>query len=636
MPPWVASAPRCIIGRQAIERLPFALRRSHKASLPLNLLRVRRASTHVSPTAINVRPNIPPQNQELYDALSGLSSAAEVYVNISRVQLALRGLAAQDAVVRIAVLSMNSQKSAQQLARLLLADPLGTEGQWEKQLGSSQNEEGKAVLLRYGDESNAHTSSPLYNILSVPSRVLRAHNIEILVSTLNTNVAISAAITTTESSKDSILVPKIQAPAATGLPVPYPTHKTLVLGEGLESAVAYGRFTADVTEGLEDMVKVAIDLPPSSTEPDADNTAEFLATNLKVGTNALNKFRESIANSEVYEHGWFQSGLPSITHWLVQYLQGPSPESLKPVLKSLICSIVDDVESNIAKQDAEQLHKLASSTPPSQTSDSILKNLETWAEQSHTELRDQLDEAFISRSWHKLAWWKLIWRVDDVSMILEDVLQRRWLVSAEKNAVYLAGQMNQAGYPETLTSNPPLPIDNNAAAAAASDPSPPSPPSPPSTTVQPPLPPWPTLIPQTRTSLLHTTLPPLQTLSQRLVLQSLTTTSLSTALATLFYISLPTFSLFEASAVAALGTVYALRRMQKVWEEAKSVWVGEVREGGRRAVKGVEDGVRGILVRREREEKEGRREREGVEERRRAREAVGRVREVLERLGRGE
>lgn len=107
MPPWVASVPRKmpLLHGRAIERLPFAFR-CHNArnspSLWLSNLLVRSASTHVSPTAINLRPNIPPKNKELYDALSALSGAAETYVNISRLQLALHGLAAHDAVTRVA------------------------------------------------------------------------------------------------------------------------------------------------------------------------------------------------------------------------------------------------------------------------------------------------------------------------------------------------------------------------------------------------------------------------------------------------------------------------------------------------------------------------------------------------------
>lgn len=104
MPPWAASVPRLMILRtgRAIDRLHVAFP-CHIATKPsFANLRARSASTHVSPTAINLRPNIPPRNQELYDALSALSGAAETYVNISRLQLALRGLAAQDAVTRVA------------------------------------------------------------------------------------------------------------------------------------------------------------------------------------------------------------------------------------------------------------------------------------------------------------------------------------------------------------------------------------------------------------------------------------------------------------------------------------------------------------------------------------------------------
>jgi hypothetical protein len=96
--------PRLTIIRKSttIDRLPLALCCRNVAHSSFANLRARSASTHVSPTAINLRPNIPPKNKELYDALSALSGAAETYVNISRLQLALRGLAAHDAVTRVA------------------------------------------------------------------------------------------------------------------------------------------------------------------------------------------------------------------------------------------------------------------------------------------------------------------------------------------------------------------------------------------------------------------------------------------------------------------------------------------------------------------------------------------------------
>jgi hypothetical protein len=171
MPPWVAFVPRStslLAGRRIGCLSPRSLC-NNVVSLRKT---VRSASTHVSPTAINVRPDIPPANEELYYALSDLSGAAETYVNISRLQLALRGLAAQDAVTRVALLSMNSQIQAQRLAQLLLADALGNQLQWEKQLQQEAGD-GRAVLLRYGEralvkrtptKSNADTAKRMTSI----------------------------------------------------------------------------------------------------------------------------------------------------------------------------------------------------------------------------------------------------------------------------------------------------------------------------------------------------------------------------------------------------------------------------------------------------------------------------------------
>ena len=120
-------------------------------------------------------------------------------------------------------------------------------------------------------------------------------------------------------------------------------------------------------------------------------------------------------------------------------------------------------------------------------------------------------------------------------------------------------------------------------------------------------------------------MPPLQALAQRLILQTMSTTSLSSALSALLWIS-SSCSVFEASAVAALGLTFSLRRMQKLWEGARESWQGTVREEGRRTLKGTEDLVRMIV----RSKEQGRAQvDEGALERRRAREAVKAVREAL-------
>ncbi|XP_014558793.1 hypothetical protein COCVIDRAFT_35841 [Bipolaris victoriae FI3] len=626
MPPWVASVPRLTIFRKtgSIDRIPLALRCRNVPRSPCTSLRARFASTHVSPTAINLRPNVPPRNQELYDALSALSGAAETHVNISRLQLALRGLAAQDAVTRVAVLGLNSQLSAQQLARLLLADPLTAEGQWEKDLAKAGVGNENAVLLKYGTDPDDVTPSPLYRVLAVPSRILQSHNLEVLVSTVNVNVNKSVPHVSTESSTESLLVPKLQATSARGLPVPYPVHKTLVLGEGLDSAISYGRFSADGLDEMQDMVKLAIDLPVPSTESSTDPNAESAAINIAVGTKGLDSFRESIKNANVYERAWFQSGLPTLSQWLVQDLK--TSNGIKPPLRTLIASVADDVEASVAKEDAAHLQKLATVQTDEEVTASILGHLETWAEKSHAELRDQLDEAFAAKNWHKLAWWKLLWRVDDVTMISSEILERRWLVSAEKNSVYLAGRMNQAGYPDKIQ----RPIASSIPEATTQDTAPTAENQrlDLSTTVRKPMP-WHEQISNARTDLINDTVPPLQALAQRLLLQTFSTTSISSAASALLYLSMSSFSVFEASAVAALGLTFSLRRMQKLWEGARESWQATVREEGRRTLKSTEERVRFVI---ENAEKKVVVEEEDVRERRLAREAVRRVREVLGKM----
>ena len=98
------------------------------------------------------------------------------------------------------------------------------------------------------------------------------------------------------------------------------------------------------------------------------------------------------------------------------------------------------------------------------------------------------------------------------------------------------------------------------------------------------------------------------------------------------YISISTTSLYEAGGIAALGTVFTLRRLQKKWEEARERWNVLVREEGRRVLRKVEDGWRGVV------RDGGLGEEEDVvarQEREKARRAVGRVRDVLREMGEG-
>jgi hypothetical protein len=111
--------------------------------------RNKRFASTVSVTAVNAERDVPHAFRELHQALDRLKKDALSYVNISRLQLALRGLESTSPVTRIAVLGLNNQKSARALARLLIADALSDEGAWERQLEEFGADDRRGIVLRY-------------------------------------------------------------------------------------------------------------------------------------------------------------------------------------------------------------------------------------------------------------------------------------------------------------------------------------------------------------------------------------------------------------------------------------------------------------------------------------------------------
>jgi hypothetical protein len=488
---------------------------------------------------------------------------------------------------------------------------------------------------RFGDRNDAHSPSPLYQTVSIPSRTLGTHNLEILVSALFVDVVKPVVPSVTDTSTDALLVPALQATSARGLPVPFPVHKTLVLGEGLDGAIAYGKFTAD-NPGITDRLKVAIDLPPPAKEVEYSHGTRATQVNLDIGMQALNALRTSVQNATVYERNWFASNIPKLSNWLTQDLELTTPTaSIKPVHASFISSILDNIEKNITRDDARQLVSLRPTTSNSvnQYSAEMTTYVEAWAERAHEELRDGLEEAFASRNWRKLAWWKLFWRVDDVGMVLEEVLERRWLVNAERDVVFLAGRMKQAGFSDIMPQTSAVETTHKYFGVVKQQ------------ELADPLPtlrdmrtdsttevkqqiPWPTILSATRNQLLFESLPPLHALAQRLILTTISMTSLSSALSALVYVSVESFSIFETSAIAALGTVFALHRMQKIWEGAREGWMERVREEGRQALKETDRVVKTIV------RKSPMRQvvQDAAQEKRQVKEVVQRAREVLQRM----
>lgn len=577
---------------------------------------------------------------KLKGALLDLQKHSRTYVNTSRLQLALRGLeqSAGEEIIRVAILSLagqgNTFKKARQLVRLLLADPLKEEEEWERILVATQDGS-KPLLLRIGDKAqveggNYGFNNKLVQELNITSPSLKNHHLEILV--LESDIL--AETTGEEDVMSTVLVPTVEIPTSnTGryTPVTTPVHKALILGDGILGAASLVNLSAALDSQI---ILPAVDI---TSYPVEQINVPLQITDVALANAALESFRLSVDNAMSYEHDWFKSGLPEVLGWLKDGSLD-NPGVMKSPVRDLITSVLAETVSKIQDEESRQLVRLLKSKVKSSDLQSLRRELEAWAQEAHTELRDQLDLAFIWGRWRKLNWWKLFWRVDDVSMMASDVLNQRFLTVAEKEIIYLAGKIEQAG----IFRSGPEPTPKDWAYKSA--------PSTPSTNSLGSLPRplqvadltgmpkdavevlatearWPLQIPEARALLSLESVPALQALAQKLVVQTLTTSGFASACAALVQVSTASTTFYEAGAIAALGIVWSMRRMQKKWETARTFWEGEVREEGRRAVRTVEGRVGEVLAERVDEVPEG------AEELEQAKKAVEQAQRALDKAG---
>jgi hypothetical protein len=555
--------------------------------------------------------NLSPRNskgllarEQLRDALQALQRDAPSFVNISRLQLALRGLQQPEGeeTIRIAILSLAdggvSSRKAKQLARVLLADPLKPEEEWERTL-LADDASSRPILLRVGQDGAEESgySSRMVQELHVSSAALKNHRLEILV--LETDLP-QTTIGERNSSFEALLVPTMEIPvSSTGryTPVTTPVHKSLIVGSGISGAASLFPVAISGTDMGKDIVRTAVNIKVEASD---DTNIPFQTLDLDLADSALASFRQTVNNALDYEHKWFASGTPDILEWMK--LGTLSMEGqMKPPLRLLVESVLETTNSAIQEEKSRRLSAVLTSKVSDSKLDSLRESLSEWSEDAHTELRDHLDIAFGGHRWRKLGWWKLFWRVDDVSMIATDILSRRFLIDAEQELIFLAGRFAEAGVLKKESDKLHQRQPGKARRPAATFGSAPRPPrikdmvkiedgdrgmkdrN------------WPLDITVARGYLSSGTVPALQALAQKLVLQTLTTSSFASGLAALTYVSTISTGLYEAGAVAALGIVYSMRRMQVKWERAREYWEGEVREEGRKSVRHVESIVGDVL-----------------------------------------
>ena len=487
-------------------------------------------------------------------------------------------------------------------------------------------------ICRYGEQIDIDDRHPLVRTLFIPSPLLHAHKLEILVHT------ISAVTEPINDGAASFLVPSLDIlNSLSGRPatVTYPVHKALMYEEGLRSLASFAIIDlhADRRQNGQ-MFKGVIDWSWSISQQGLTKDQPVSPINLAMAEAAIDVFRQSLDKSMEYEHMWFDAGMPGITSWLSEGTD-TQQGAVRPAIWRLIQTICQNSADAIEREEALELAKEKAETILEPTKKIIDQGISIWAENAHTELRDRLNVAFHSESWRKTKWWKLFWRVDDVGYIASDILQRAWLVDAEKEMIWICGRLHQSGLlgppklrptsipdpdeeEQELGRTPELYVEDIVPKKLSSD----------FTEPPPVFHPWPQDIFHARSALSRLTIPPLQAVAQNLLLQTIATNVLTSSISALLYVSISATSLYEAGAIAAVGLVYSLRRLQKRWEMVRTEWQMQLREDGRRVLRRVEEEAReDVRVGGKPEINEI-----GVEVRRTAREAVAKVRRDLDAI----
>ncbi|CCU79266.1 familial paroxysmal dyskinesia/FPD1 [Blumeria hordei DH14] len=554
----------------------------------------QKSRLHSSDENLNLNSN--QTRARLHHLLLELQKHASSYVNQSKLQLVLRGLEqiAGSETIRILIAGIGNKpdilQKTRNLVRLLVADPLKPEEEWEKILLADN---ARPVMLKIG----AHVPNQFFNDngliqeLFVSSSALNGCGLEIIL--LKSELAIPEL--DDGNFLDALLVPNMNIPTSrTGRQsqVTMPVHRTLIVSEGLLGMAMTLKFSTNVDNNI---IATAVDLKVPDVQK---STVPCYFFDISSADHVLKTCRNIANGSLLCGKPWLTSGIPQIQEWLVRNTS-PTKALMKPPLKNYIELLVQDVATAIESEQIRYLSTASTSTLSPEVTARLQQDLEKWKFLGHSELQEQLEIAFNGRRWHKLKWWKLFWRVDDVSMIASEIINQRFLNTAEHDTIFLAGRFQEHGIlrgsevmsldswaknievrkePEAkLGSSPrsaqikdfvPMPEDTSIPKFRECS--------------------WPQGIPATRLYLLQRTVPALQSLAQRLVIQTLSLSSFATALGSLMYLSSWSVGIYEAGAVTALFVVVSLRKMQGKWEAARKYWEKEVYEEGRKALRSVE------------------------------------------------
>lgn len=592
-------------------RLVQPSRPSVPKSLPSRPAR-RCASTLSSRTAVNATKNIPERYQDLYKALGDVQKNASAQVNLSRLRLALQGLESETPTTRVAILGLDTQKTARRLVRLLLADALVDESRWEKELSSNTQELGPELVIRYGDSPSPSLtpSRSAVPVLHIPSNVLESNNIEILVSSISSLRNGELLHGSETITSDAFLSPSVGTPTSAygrQTTINQPVHSTLLAANGLDELVACAELLAStnfVAREDRESVRIVVNLQDLKERAPAN----VLIVDALQAEEGLSAIRRSVREATTYEHKWVNSGFLALSDWLTQSSTVHNDKSIPPSIRSLTSSILTNATRTLEAQAILDAQSNAARCLSTAAQTNLEASIDEFSRNGHQELQSGLGSAWSSRNWRKLAWYKLFWRVDDVGLIIADLVTNAWLPRTERAVYELSGRLSQAGMTpieaspspassevlhesEPVVAGPALPttilqaqanlasdgpleaVLENSSGTTSVRMVPVRQPTPLSLSIS-----------RSRALQMDVAIADLTSTAQQIVLKTLSISGLSAGLSTMAYLSLTPGSAYEAGTIFALGTAYALWRMQGDWHRATKALEDRLLDQGRTVI----------------------------------------------------
>jgi len=439
-------------------------------------------------------------------------------------------------------------------------------------------------------------------------------------------------------SEEDIYVPTLIAPVpapnydlnqsphrSTGMVMRYPVHKSIIFADGLGELFMTAGLVSRmgvISEGLDNVRSVAW-LPGIDTKVVGANMCSGLQLlDLEAAESAFDHLRSIPPDTEAFQQKYLDSGLSGLQDWVKSGTEA-QPYALPGVTRSLITSIMTPIVSSLTQRPVTAMTGLtpqpSTPTDPVQRPDARLGNIDTvqsltdamrsFSTTSHQELKSSLDKAFASQMWNRLAWYRLVFNLDDVGYLASSALSDRILPNTELEGWALAGRMWGAGFREfSQSKNTPVPADlclhtgekvrptaseEEIARVIATADSHSHFPSPTLIVSDPYKPAFPPFFPNARAKVVTALIPPLHSAATTHVLASASLLFTSFFATALLYLSeVPLYTSFTATAA---GGALSMSYLQRKWGREKAAFEREVREVARQAVVNAERWGWGVL-----------------------------------------